>query len=254
MKYLFVLSSYSDYRQQIFDEVISPRNKQYCEKHGFKYVEIRNEHNPVPFRGNLTWNKYSVIKELLDSNRLADGDYIVNIDADQYIVNPNIDLITTKSFSYAIDSCNSHCNSLLSFKINDWSRKLINEILSEERWQRLKDKPSFHDGFPGKYDSFAKEFREQSQMYALFGIKRHSNISFWDLPNNGWHSDITPDCIYSLDELRENVEIWPSCYNVTSFEEEYEGMFFMNKCKKEEVVTRHFAGGQRWELIKNWIN
>ena len=30
-------------------------------------------------------------------------------------------------------------------------------------------------------------------------------------------------------------------------------MFFMNKCKKEDVVTRHFAGGQDWNLIKNWL-
>lgn len=253
MKYLFVLAAYSDNRQQIFDEIISPRNKQYCEKHGFKYVEIRKENNVVPFRGNLTWNKWSIIKDLLDSGKLKDGDSIIQLDADQYIYNIDIDLISKKSFSYAIDSCNSHCNSLLSFNINPWTRLLINEILSEERWNRLKNVPSFHEGFEGKYDSFFHEFREQAMMYTLFGIKRHSNIPFWDLPHFGWHSHITHDTIFSLESLYQNVEVWPSCYNVTSFEGEYEGLFFMNKCRKEDVITRHFAGGQDWKLVKNWI-
>lgn len=254
MKYLFVLAAYSDYRQEIFDKYISPRNKEYCELHGYKYVEIRNEHKPVAFRGNYTWNKWSIIRDLITTGKLTDGDYIINIDADQYIVNTSVDFITKKSFSYAIDSCNSHCNSLLSFKINGWSKKLINELLSEERYQRLRNKISTHEGFPGKIDSFVNEFREQSILYYLFGIKRHSNISFWSLPNYGWHSYNTSDSIYTIKELHEHVEVWPSCYNVTSFEGEYEGMFFMNKCKKEDVVTRHFAGGSDWNLIKNWIN
>lgn len=253
MKHLFVISNYSDYRQEIFDNYISPRNKEYCVKHGFKYIEIRKEHNVIPFRGNLTWNKWKIIQDLIKTGVLKDDDIIINIDADQYIVNSNVDLTSSKSFSYAIDSCNSHCNSLISFKINAWTKNLINEILSEERWNRLKSIPTKHEGFPNKFDSFPLEFREQSQMYALFGIKRHSNISFWDLPNYGWHSEITRDCIYSLDELNLHVEIWPTCYNVTSFEGEYEGLFFMNKCEKENVITRHFAGGQSWNLIKKWI-
>lgn len=252
-KILFVIAAYNDYRQEIFDKYISPRNKKYCEIHGFQYVEIRSEHNLTAFRGSHTWNKWLVIRDLIDAGKLQNDDIIINIDADQFIVKPEIDLTTKKSFSYAIDSCNSHCNSLISFKINNWTKDLINGILSDERWERLKNEPSYHEGFPGKYDSFAQEFREQCMMYKLFGIKRHSNIPFWNLPNNGWHSEVTRDTTFSIEDLNEHVEIWPSCYNVTSFEGEHEAMFFMNKCKKEDVVTRHFAGGQDWNLIKNWL-
>lgn len=253
MKYLFVIAAYDDDRQNIFDRYISPRNVEYCEKWGFKYVEIRNEHGIAPIRGSYTWHKWNIIKELLDVKKLKNDDVIVNIDSDQYIVKLDFDFTTNKSFSYAIDSCNSHCNSLLSFRINDWTRKLISEVLSEERWERLKDEKTQHEGIPYKFDSFAREFKEQCMMYKLFGIKRHSNISFWNLPNNGWHSEVSKDTIFSLKELEENVEIWPTCYNVTSLEGEYEGMFFMNKCQRSDVITRHFAGGQPWKLINNWI-
>jgi hypothetical protein len=257
MKYLFVLASYSDYRQKIFDEIISPRNKQYCDIHGYKYVEIRKEHNPQPFRGNYTWNKFSIVKELLDAGTLRDGDMIVNLDADMYIVDlerslePN-SLFWKKSFAYSVDSGNTHCMGWYSMVINDWSKNLINNILSEGRYQKLKDKISIHDRFK-TYSSFWSEFREQASWYSLAGIKRHSDKSFWDYDHDGFHSEFNEDVVYSLDELKEYVRIFPSSYNVTEWEGESSCQFNINKVDKENVVIRHFAGGQSWNNIHNWI-
>jgi len=36
-KYLFVIAKYNDQRMNDFDAKISPRNKEYCERHGFIY-------------------------------------------------------------------------------------------------------------------------------------------------------------------------------------------------------------------------
>src|SRR6478609_717189 len=82
MKYLFVLAAYKDYRQQIFNTYISPRNKEYCAKHGYKYVEITAQHHVQPFRGNLTWNKWKIIQDLIKTGTLNDGDIIIQQDAD----------------------------------------------------------------------------------------------------------------------------------------------------------------------------
>jgi len=256
MKYLFVLSSYSDHRQQIFDEVISPRNKQYCEKHGFKYVEIRKENNPVPFRGNLTWNKWSIIKDLIDTGKLKDGDIIIQQDADVAIVNDAVtyEPIEGKSISICVDSGNTYCNGIFGLRINDWTRQLVNNILDEDRFQRMLREYTVHEGIPNRPPTtFISEFREQAVFYDLFGIKRHSWIPFTKLPNNGVHSDKKPTTFYSIEDFNNNVQVLPVEYNLTIWPGESDTSFYINKFdNKYGVFFRHFTGSD-WQVASKWV-
>ena len=251
-KVLFVIARYNDQRQEIFDTKISPRNKAYCEKHGFKYIEVRNEHYIELFRNNPTWWKFTVVQDLLNNNKLTDGDVLAHIDADMYFVNMDHSLEPRTSFSYSIDSGNTHCMGWYSIKVNDWSRKLINNILSQERFNKLNNKISIHERFQTA-SSFWHEFREQASWYSLAGIKRHSDKPFWEYPNNGFHSEVNEDVVYSLKELEENVDIRPTGFNVTEWEGESSCQFNINKVPREDVVIRHFAGGQSWHNIENWV-
>ena len=96
------------------------------------------------------------------------------------------------------------------------------------------------------------ERREQSSWYSLAGIKRHSDEPFWNYPNNGWHSAKDEWTLYSLDELNEHVEVLPTEWNVTELAGESSCEFLINKVKKEDVIIRHFAGGQQWR--KEWFD
>lgn len=251
-KILFVIARYNDYRQQIFDEIISPRNKAYCDKHGFKYVVIGNETPLSLYRGNPTWWKFSIVKDLIDREMITNGDILAHIDADMYFVNDSVSIETPKSFSYAIDSGNTHCMGWYSIKVNDWSKKLINNILSEERFNRLYNTVTIHDRFK-TYSSFWNEFREQASWYSLAGIKRHSDKSFWEYPNNGFYSEINEDVVYSIDELNEHVQIFDTGFNVTEWVGESGCQFDINKVSLDNIMIRHFAGGQDWNNIKNYI-
>jgi hypothetical protein len=257
MKYLFVLAAYSDYRQQIFDDVISPHNKEYCGYHGFKYVEIRKENNPVPFRGNLTWNKWSIIRDLITTNTLKDGDIIIQQDAD--VVNcdkdASYDLVDNKSMSICIDSGNTFCHGIFGLRINDWTRNLVNLILDDGIYNRLLKKYTIHEGFPDRPAiPFIYEFREQAVFYNLFGIKRHSWIPFRELPNNGIWSDISDPPAFDVGTANKHLDILPVEYNVTIWPDESDTTFYINKLDdRSKVKFRHFTGSN-WEVAKSWVN
>ena len=176
---------------------------------------------------------------------------ITHIDADMCVVKTDMPYETSKSFSYSIDSGNTHCMGNYSIKINEWSRKLVDNILSEKRFDALNDVQTRHDRF-GYINSFWHEFREQASWYSLAGIKRHSDEPFWNYPNNGWHSAKDEWTLYSLDELNEHVEVLPTEWNVTELAGESSCEFLINKVKKEDVIIRHFAGGQQWR--KEWFD
>jgi len=248
-KILFVIARYKDNRQQIFDTKISPRNRAYCEKHGFKYVEVRNEHHIETFRNNPTWWKFTILRDAINNNKIVDGDIVTHLDADMYIVQLDKDYASRKSFTYSIDSGNTHCMGNYSIKVNSWSRQLINNILSEERYQKLKDIETPHIAFNNHMSSFWNQFREQASWYSLAGIQRHSDIPFVELPNNGFHSAKTEDTIYTLDELNEHVEILPASWNATH-EWNSSDRFNINKVRDEDIVIRHYAGGQPWNVEK----
>ncbi len=256
MKYFFVISRYpeNDYRTKIFREVFSPRNKEFAEKHGLKYVEITNEQHINLVRGNPTWWKFSIPLSLINAGTLEDGDTLIHYDSDILNCKPEVslELPEGKSFGYSIDSGNTCCMGFYSVRINEWSKQLFRNVMDEERWERLKDQITIHERF-GTYSSYAQEFREQSMIHRMFGVPRHSDKSYWDFNNHGWHLCPDQECIYSLGELDSNVHVFPTAYNVTEWEGESSLQFNINgDVKKEDVVLRHFTGCT-WENYKNWI-
>jgi hypothetical protein len=246
-KILLVFADYKDQRQEFFDTYMSPRNQEYADKHGFEYLELKE--NLYKYRDSYTWLKFTILEQMIKEGYVKDGDIITHIDADMCIVKTDISYETSKSFSYCIDSGNTHCMGSYSIKINEWSKKLVSNILSEDRYQHFKDKIYQHPCVTNY--NFWGWFREQSSWYSLAGIKPHCNDSFWNMPNYGWHSEIDDWTIYSLDDLYENVEILPTAWNVTEMEEESSCEFLINKVNKEDVIIRHFAGGQQWR--KEWF-
>ena len=246
-KVLLVFGSYADHRQQFFDKYMSPRNQEYADKHGFEYLEIKE--NLYKYRGNYTWLKFTIIEQMMDDGYVTDGDIVTHLDADMCIANIQIPYETNKSFSYAIDSGNTHCMGNYSVRVNEWSRQMIKNILSDERYEYFKDKIYHHPLVPNY--NFWGWFREQASWYSLAGIVPHSEESFWNLPNNGWHSDNTDMTLYSLDELNEHVEILPTEWNVTEMEGESSCQYLINKVNREDVIIRHFSGGQKWRV--EWL-
>lgn len=227
---------------------MSPRNQEYANIHGFEYLELKE--NLYKYRGSYTWLKFTILQQMLDENYIVDGDIVTHLDADMCVVKTDIPYETSKSFSYSICSGNTHCMGSYSIKVNEWSRQLIENILSEERFNYFKDKIYSHP-LVSNYN-FWGWFREQASWYSLAGIIPHSNKPFWDYPDYGWHSDKNEWTVYSLDELYENVEVLPTEWNVTEFEGESSCEFLINKTAKENVIIRHFAGGQPWR--KEWFN
>lgn len=249
-KYLMVISRYQDWRQEFFETYMSPRNKEYCEIHGFEYIEITERIKPI--RGKLGWIKAFKVKELLE-NQLEDGDILTCLDADMAIVNQDYIYIPEdgKSFAYSIDSGNTHCMGSYSIRANNWSRKLFNLITDDSRYEKLKNHQTLHERLK-TYSSFWEMHYDQASWYSLAGIKRHSDIPFWDLPNNGWHTDVNEWTVYSLEELYENVQLLPTEWNVTEMEGESSCQYLINKANREDVIIRHFAAGQEWR--KEWFN
>jgi hypothetical protein len=248
-KYLMVIASYSDWRQEFFETYMSPRNKEYCEIHGFEYIEITEKLEPV--RGKVGWIKPFKVQQLLKTI-LKDGDILTCLDADMAIVKKDMLYVPEegKSFAYSIDSGNTHCMGSYSVRVNDWTRKLFDLIVDEERYNSLHDQLTIHERFQ-TYSSFWEVFYDQASWYSLAGIKRHSDIPFWDLPNFGWHSDKNGWTMYSLEELYENVQLLSTEWNVTELPGESGCDFLINHINANDVIIRHFAGGQQWR--KEWF-
>lgn len=248
-KYLLVFASYPDTRQDFFNSYMSPRNKEYCRIHNAEYLEYSGPMEK--YRGSYTWLKFKKVLDLIDEGFLKEGDILTHMDADMCIVNPSLEYPCNKSFSYSIDSGNTHCMGNYSIRINEWSINMVRQIMSEARYNKLNDVLTIHEAF-GHLSSFWHEFREQASWYSLAGIKRHSWEPFWNFANYGWHSDVTEDTLYSLDELHKHVEVLPTKWNVTEMPGESGCEFLINKCTKEDVKIRHFAGGQAWR--KEWFD
>jgi len=98
-----------------------------------------------------------------------------------------------------------------------------------------------------------QEFREQAAWYTLAGILPHSWIPFFDMPNYGFHSTVSPELHYSLEDLDKHVEVRGPEWNTTLLAEEADDpvseslqKYNIVKSKKEDMIVRHFAGGQPW--------
>lgn len=248
-KVLLVFADYKDQRQNFFDQYMSPRNQMYADMHGFEYLELKE--NLYKYRDNYTWLKFTILDQMLDDGYVQDGDIVTHLDADMAIVKTDIAYQPEedKSFAYSIDSGNTHCMGSYSIRVNDWSRKMIKNILSQKRFEYYKDKIYHHPHVPNY--NFWGWFREQASWYSLCGIIPHSNESFWNLPNYGWHSLVDEMTVYSLDELHNNVNVLSTEWNVTEMKGESYCKYLINNVEKENVIIRHFAGGQEWR--KEWF-
>jgi len=238
-KILFVIANYKDKRQEFFETKFSPRNKQFADMHGYEYIVSKGGE---VFRENPTWWKFTLVKEMLDNGILKDGDELLHLDADMRIDKFENDYPCDKSFSVCIDNGNSFCMGSFKMKINDWSKKLVNDILDEDLWNRNKNTPHW------------QAFREQAAFYTLCGIVPHSWVSFLTLPNYGWHQHKTEDTKYSIEELNSNVQILGPEWNTTLLIEESDEIgpalmqYNITRSKKEDTIIRHFAGGQQWRM------
>lgn len=249
-KVLFVLARYPDHRQNLFETIISPRNKEYCDRHNFKYVEIKYETELPDYRSHPSWYKMYILEQIIDNKKVDEDDIVTVLDGDMYIVNLDKDYVPSegKNFTYSIDNGNTHCMGNFSLRINDWSKKLIKNILDEKRYKKFIDHNSFHEAF-NNYSSFWRSHYEQASWYSCAGIKRHSWTPFLDLPNYGFHSAKDEHTLYSLDELLTNVELLPAAWNVTANYESTD-RFNINKVPDQDVIIRHFAGGQPWDFSR----
>ena len=244
MKKFLVIASYKDYRQSHFEEYHSPRNKKYCDYHGFEYIEIK-DFDDIPDHCKIrpiVWYRWFLIDHWLKEGVLNDGDIVSHIDADICIVNgetafkPSIG----KNFAYAIDSCNTHCMGAFSLRICDWTRFLLKRMIDEKRWVKFNGTP------------FWQMFQEQACWYSLAGIQNTfadpKQLSWNEIGHLGWHSTKESDPVFSLDELYENVEILPVEWNVTDWNKSSPYFRFPTKTnRQEDVIFRHFAGGQKWD-------
>ena len=237
-KLLLVIANYKDARQKFFDEKTSILNRRYCDKHQFEYVVSKGIETK---RESPIWQKFFSVKSFLDNKELSDGDKITVLDADMVFAKDSEPYETEKSFSYAIDNGNTHCMGNYSLTINDWSRRMVDLIVDEERYARYK------------HLEIWQRWAEQASWYYLCGIKEHSWIPFFDLPNYGWHSHENIKPVFSIEELRENIEIRGPEWNTTLLEEEADDavskmlqQYNIVKSTKDKTIIRHFGGGQRW--------
>jgi hypothetical protein len=233
-KALVVIANYSDGRQQFFKDHFSPLMARFAHLHGYEFI-ISNG-GPV-FRGNPTWWKFTIVRDYM-----RDFDQILHLDADMRIDKFDLDYPCNKSFTVTIDNGNTFCMGSYNLRVNDWSRRLVDNILDDNLYDRMKN------------DHHWTNFREQAAFYTLCGIPSHSWTPFLDLPNNGFHNNKTEETIYGIDELNEHVELLSPEWNTTLLDEEAdhigEGLMRYNivKTKKSDTRIRHFAGGQSWRL------
>lgn len=232
-KVLVCYANYSGEKGDFFDTYTEKNFREYCGVNDVLpyIVKDRSTHD---IDRHPTWMSWKIISDLIDSEFLRDGDLVSSIDADTCIVKMKASLFTSKSFGYAIDSCNTHCMGFYSIKVDEWSKKFVKNVLDEERYHRLKNTPIW------------EMWNDQASVYSLFGIMRHSWLPFPELPHNGWGSSRTPDMIYEISEILERVEIMPTEWNVTHVAGENFNEFFIIPTHKKDTVIRHFAGGQKW--------
>ena len=262
-KFVLVMAYFddNDNRMKLIEQYARPKFQQFADMHNLKYIEKNKSnyipimlHDDLPFRENFHYNNWLVLDSYINDGTLKDGDIVYRYDSDVYIAKPENFFIPEKSFTYAIDSGNSHCMGFYIIKINDFSKKLIKNIISKERYAKLKNYSFFNE-----HDNIKRPFTvlaDQQSYYTCAGIKPHSWTPFYDLPNHGFHSYPTEHTIFTLDELINNVQILPTEWNVTHLLEEtgqygQRNTYDIVHCTKEKTINRHFAGGQSWNF-KEW--
>lgn len=233
-KVMVCYANYSGEKKQFFDTLTEANFSEYCGRNKLEFYMVKDKSKHSIDR-HPTWMSWKIIDDLIESDYLQEGDKVFSLDADTCIVDMNADLTSEKSFSYAIDSCNTHYMGFYSITVDEWSRQLVKNVLNEMIYKKLKDTPIW------------KMWNDQASVYELFGIKRHSWVPFSLLDNYGWHSATSPDTKYSLAELHEHVQILPTEYNVTFVAGEGFNEYFINPTRGKDTIIRHFAGSPKWD-------
>jgi hypothetical protein len=246
-KILLVIANYPDKRQELFEQYFSPKNKLFAEKYGYEYIVSKGADK---FRDNVTWWKFTIVKNMIQDGTLKNGDKLLHLDADMAIHNMDCDYPSDKNFTYAICNGNTHCMGNYMLTISDWSKQLINNILDEDLWNLCKNTELW------------KLWREQAAWYTLSGVisgvSLENSKSFISMKNYGWHTTQDPffksKIKYSLEELHDNVKILDPRWNTTMVEEDADSIppalmcYNIIKTKKSDTIIRHFAGGQGWRM------
>ena len=232
---LLCFAAYNGDKKLFFDKYTEPRFRKYADYHGWETKIVKDYSSYELTRQHPTWMSWCIISKMLEDGDLVDGDTVMSIDADICVFDITKPFVTKKSFGYAIDSCNTHCMGAYTININEWSRNMINNMLDQEMYLRLKDTPIW------------KMWNDQAAWYTIAGIKRHSWIPFRELENNGWHSNPNSDVKYSISDLEKHVELLPVEWNVTHVAGEGFNEYFINASHRNDTIFRHFAGGPAWD-------
>lgn len=257
-KFFLTLPNYTDWKLTAYQNYMAPRNKKYCQIHGYKYLELPFSPNIRVFEGisdgeNVMFYRWKILKDAIEANKLQDNDIITMFDCDVYIAQLDKNFETKKSFTYAIDSGNTHCMGIFSLKVNSFTRKLINAITCQKRYNALKSMLLYKEDVQQNVTFYAND---QHAYYHVAGIKPHSWVSFLDMSNYGFHTHKTDYTVFSIQELLDNVEILGPEWNTTHLIEETgdngkPNYYDIVRIAKDRVINRHFAGGQRW-LCEEW--
>ena len=266
-KYFITLAEYPDNRQNLYETYNAPRIREYCKLHGFKFIEVTPKTSSVPqpiviphdLSNDKRFSRWWLINEAIEAGKLKEGDIVTYTDCDVFIAKLDQPLITNKSFTYAIDSGNSHNTGLFSLKVNDYTKKLIKAILSKERYEQLRNYPIWKENFNGYHPLYD---HDQDAYYHCVGLPAHSWVPYFDLPNYGFHTR-KENTIFELDEIMDNTEILPVEWNVTHLVEEtgnngVPDTYDIIRTTKDKVIARHFVGGDTskgtgWRF-KEWID
>ena len=79
-KILLVVAIYPEKIQKIFNEFISPRNKEYALKHNYEYIEITDKKQIKKKiqqrRENPSWTNFLLYDDWIDNEEINNGDII----------------------------------------------------------------------------------------------------------------------------------------------------------------------------------
>lgn len=266
-KFFITIPNYPGTRQELYLKYNSPRIKKYCDMHGFKLIEATPDKltlppvmvHPFNPRDDKRFARWWLCKLAIDQGIVNDGDIISYIDCDVFVAKLDQPLLTNKSFTYAIDSGNSHNTGVFSLKVNAFTKKLIKVILDQERFDKLRTFNVYRENLNTHAPMCD---HDQDAFYHAAGIKAHSWVPFTELPNNGFHSNKNEHTFFDLPELIENIEILPVEWNVTQLLEETgengkRNVYDIIQTTKDRVRLRHFTGGDfsdgsNW-LFKEWL-
>ena len=235
-KILLQIANYQDYRQDYFLK-FQEKTKNFALRHNYVYHSFNTK---IGDR-NYSWQKIVRANQLLQDKYINDDDIIFCLDADACIFDISDDFPCTNNFNYSIDNGNTHCMGIWYMRINDWTRKLLENFLDQNLYDKYKNTELW------------QTWSEQGCWYTLTGLPRHSWISYKNLENYGWNSVINDDMIYNIQQLNDNVCILDTKWNTTILEEDYNTIdsniqqYNIVKTKKEDTKIRHF-GGQKWRL------